>query len=341
MTPRSIKPVLLVLTAVVFAALLPAGSGRAEPQKSLAEVQAEVDQLNAKLDAAVEAYDQARLSLAAAARRTTAAQHRAAAVARSVFAQRKSMAQVAVSAYRTGGADQFVSLVTTADPQSFLDRASALNQIANHQSDALNAMRVAQLQLTEAQAVARQQLGEQQAIAKKLQSQRDAISATLDQQQRLLGSLKAEERSRLAAAQAARQKAARERATRVRPTATYRGPASGGAAAAIRFAYAQLGKPYQWGAAGPNSYDCSGLTMASWAQGGVSLPHSSQAQYNSGPHVSQSDLQPGDLMFYGSPIHHVSLYIGGGKAIDAPHTGAYVEIVDSPFRSDYVGAVRP
>jgi cell wall-associated NlpC family hydrolase len=80
--------------------------------------------------------------------------------------------------------------------------------------------------------------------------------------------------------------------------------------------------------------------MWAWARGGVSLPHSSQAQYDSIPHVAQSDVQPGDLVFFGSPIHHVGIYIGGGQMISAPHTGDVVKIQDA-FRSDFVGAGRP
>jgi cell wall-associated NlpC family hydrolase len=115
---------------------------------------------------------------------------------------------------------------------------------------------------------------------------------------------------------------------------------NGNAQAAVDAALSQVGKPYQWGAAGPDSYDCSGLTMWAWAHAGVSLPHSSAAQYSATSRVSQSDWQPGDLLFYGSPIHHVGMYIGGGRMVEAPYTGASVRVV-SPYRSDYVGAGRP
>jgi peptidoglycan DL-endopeptidase CwlO len=125
---------------------------------------------------------------------------------------------------------------------------------------------------------------------------------------------------------------------------TYVGPpvhAPGSAAQiAVNTAMAQLGKPYQYAAAGPGSFDCSGLTMFAWAAAGVGLPHSSAAQYASLPHVSQSQIAPGDLVFFGSPIHHVGMYIGGGQMVNAPHTGTVVK-VQSAFRSDYVGAARP
>ncbi|MGH2827413.1 MAG: NlpC/P60 family protein [Actinomycetota bacterium] len=109
---------------------------------------------------------------------------------------------------------------------------------------------------------------------------------------------------------------------------------------AVNAALSQVGKPYQWGAAGPDSYDCSGLTMWAWAQAGVGLPHNSGMQYGSLPHVSTSSLQPGDLLFFGSPIHHVGMYIGGGQMVEAPYTGSQVRVV-SWQRSDFVGAARP
>jgi len=108
---------------------------------------------------------------------------------------------------------------------------------------------------------------------------------------------------------------------------------SAGAAAAIAYARAQIGKPYQWGGSGPNSFDCSGLTMMAWAAGGVSLPHYSAAQYADTAHIPIADLEPGDLVFFGSDIHHVGLYIGNGEMIDAPDTGAFVR-VDSIYWSD-------
>src|SRR5262249_42861790 len=154
----------------------------------------------------------------------------------------------------------------------------------------------------------------QRKVAAKLKAHKEAIQSALARQKQLLSSLQAEQRRQLAALQAQRERAAAAAATtasRSAPRPTYNGPATGRAEVAVQFAYAQLGKPYEWGASGPSSYDCSGLTMASWGAAGVSLPHSSASQYYSGPHVSSSDLEPGDLVFFGSPIHHVGLYIGG------------------------------
>lgn len=113
-------------------------------------------------------------------------------------------------------------------------------------------------------------------------------------------------------------------------------PPSHGAAAALNYARAQLGKPYQWGGSGPNSFDCSGLTMMAWAAGGVSLSHFAAAQYSGTAHVAIANLQPGDLVFFGSSLYHVGIYVGGGQMIHAPHTGAVVS-----YASIYMPDLQP
>lgn len=112
---------------------------------------------------------------------------------------------------------------------------------------------------------------------------------------------------------------------------------------AVRWALGQLGKPYRWGATGPDAYDCSGLVMRAWQHAGVTLPRTSQAQWRSGPHVSRGHLRPGDLVFFEpgpTGPGHVGLYLSRGRMVEAPHTGAVVRVsgIDRP---DYLGAVRP
>jgi cell wall-associated NlpC family hydrolase len=109
---------------------------------------------------------------------------------------------------------------------------------------------------------------------------------------------------------------------------------------AVQYALSKVGNGYVFGASGPSVFDCSGLTMAAWSQAGVSLPHSSSAQYSSGRHISESELQPGDLVFYYSPISHVGMYIGGGKIVNALNPGAGV-VISGLHDMPYVGAVRP
>ncbi len=117
-------------------------------------------------------------------------------------------------------------------------------------------------------------------------------------------------------------------------------PVDWGASQALAIARAQLGKPYVWAADGPDTFDCSGLTMYAWGKVGISMIHYAGSQYNQFPHVPKTQLQPGDLVFFGAPIHHVGIYEGGGIMIDAPETGENVRR-DSIYRRDYAGASRP
>jgi cell wall-associated NlpC family hydrolase len=114
----------------------------------------------------------------------------------------------------------------------------------------------------------------------------------------------------------------------------------GAASVAVAAATAQLGKPYVYAGAGPDAFDCSGLTMYAWGEAGVSMSHSATLQYTSFPHVPIDQLQPGDLVVFGHPIHHVGIYVGNGTMIEAPHTGAFVRYA-SIHRRDYVGGSRP
>jgi cell wall-associated NlpC family hydrolase len=115
-------------------------------------------------------------------------------------------------------------------------------------------------------------------------------------------------------------------------------PPGSGAAGAIAAAETRLGDPYVWGAAGPTSFDCSGLVQWAYAQVGISLPHYSGSQYDDGIKIPMSDLEPGDLVFFANPGDHVAIYIGGGQIIEAPHTGDVVHII--PMSSEFVLAVR-
>lgn len=343
-TPARFARSLIIIGVAAAAALsvLPTGVGHAEPQPTLSQVQQRVAALDQKVDVAVEQYASSKIALSAAKRKAAVAQARVAAEQKKLDAIRKSMGVVASAAYRAGGTDQFVQLVNTSTPQTFLNRASALNRIAAGQSAQLAAAATARHRLATVRAEASRQQAAAATVAKEMAASKASIERSLGEQQRLLNSLKAEERARLHRAAAAAARAAAQRASRSRAVdlPTYNGPASGRAGVAVREAHRQLGKPYRWGASGPNSFDCSGLTMWAWGHAGVSLPHSSRAQYSGGRKVSRSDLQPGDLVFYGSPIHHVGIFIGGSSMISAPHSGDVVKI-QYAFRSDYTGAVRP
>jgi cell wall-associated NlpC family hydrolase len=172
---------------------------------------------------------------------------------------------------------------------------------------------------------AKQDIAEQRASLTKAKADADAAAA---QQQRLLAQVTGQLAVLVAQQQQQQQQAAV--AVSVQKAAgpansNWAGPpASGGAGAAVAFAEAQVGKPYQYAATGPDAYDCSGLTMRAWQAGGVSMAHFSGAQYSAFPKVPMDRLQPGDLVFPSDPGAHVGIYIGGGMMIHATHTGDFV-----------------
>jgi cell wall-associated NlpC family hydrolase len=197
-------------------------------------------------------------------------------------------------------------------------------------------------------------VAQQQAYVQASQSKRNSLASQLATQKAHVSALKSARQAALAAeaaaaaARAAAAAAARQQST---PPAPSWAPSSGASATqgdiAANWALSQIGKPYQWGAAGPGTYDCSGLTMEAWAQAGVALLHYTGYQWEEGPHVSLDDLEPGDLLFYATDnsdpatIHHVGIYIGNGEMVDAPYTGAFVRI-DSIYQPGIpIGAVRP
>lgn len=171
---------------------------------------------------------------------------------------------------------------------------------------------------------------------------RESIQAKVDDQGDEVASLNAAiERARRQASAAEAAAIAAQPGVSLPPVNIKPAPAPNEQAqVAVDAALSQVGKPYQWGAAGPDSYDCSGLMMWAWAQAGVSLPHNSGMQYEATTRVAQSDIAPGDILFFGSPIHHDAMYIGNGQMVEAPYSGQFVRVV-SASRSDYVGAGRP
>jgi cell wall-associated NlpC family hydrolase len=167
------------------------------------------------------------------------------------------------------------------------------------------------------------------------------IETNLNAAEKVLGKLSDAERAKLAAEQAREAKKARDsRPSRSGNRMDLPVPINGRAGAAVQYALTQLGDAYVWGADGPNSFDCSGLTMKAWAQAGVSLSHSAAAQSGEGRPVSKSQLQPGDLVFYYSPISHVAMYIGNGQIVHASRPGKPVK-TDPIDLMPYSGAVRP
>ena len=349
MTPVRSRSLLAGLLLAVFGISVLPGAAAAGPKANLNQVQRQVDQLNRQAGQAAERYNTAKVELTDTTRQLRAARNKYAATQRRLDAMQVLVGRIAVASYKSGGLDSSVQLLLSDDPTGFLRQAADLTQVTKHQDHLLADMQAARLSA----AVDRKAVAEQQARAKDLQgeiaAEKRTIEGKLATARALLGRLEAKQRAQLMSVrQAATDRALGARSDAMRASRssrdgdfpTYDGPASGRAAVAVKTAFAQLGDPYQWGAAGPGSFDCSGLTMYSWGAAGVSLPHSSSAQYSAVPHVSISNLQPGDLVFYYSPISHVGIYIGGGRVIDAPYPGLSVHI-SGLYSMPLVGAGRP
>jgi cell wall-associated NlpC family hydrolase len=309
----------------------------AAPQPTVAQVQAKINQLTSQYDQVSEQLDQAGEQLSAA--QTRLSQVRAAANhANAQFEQtRTSVAQIAAATFEDTGATSMAGVLTSGDPAAILQQGSMLTELSGNQ----NAQTVQLL------ADASQLSG----VEQELQRTEDGI-ATLDTQladhKNSLGHLIASEKTTLDSLTVPQQQTVETKTIGGNGSSapvTYSGPTSTQAQKAVAFAYAQLGCPYVYGATGPChlGFDCSGLAQAAWASAGVAIPRDSYEQWAGLPHVSTSDMEPGDLLIYDGE-GHVAIYVGGGYIIDAPQTGMDVERIpeSTPWYADNLdGVVRP
>jgi len=338
-TARSTKTLALkvsafLITAVAAAGLIEAPAG-ATPSLTIGQVEARINALNTQAEKITEAYDAAQENLARLRTQQKIATDQLTRDQSSLAKLRVTIGATANFAYRNGGLGGVADLADLNSPQAFLDSSAMLDQVSRYQAEQLAGVAATSRQVAAAQSTVNAKAAAAKQQLARMASDKSHIESLLAQAQHVLGSLKAAQRAQLDAANQAR---ASEMASL---RGSYNGPASGRAAAAVRFAYAQLGKPYQYGGSGPNSYDCSGLTMRSWEAGGVSLPRTAAEQQGATRPVSYGDLQPGDLVFFGSPAYHVAIYIGNGRIIAAPHTGTVVQIQSLSSEPNYSGAGRP
>jgi cell wall-associated NlpC family hydrolase len=304
--------------------LVPSTPAQAEPD--IADVKAQVDRLYHEAEQASERYNDARLELAELKRDLGVVTADQARQDKRLRAVRDQVRDAVIRTYEGHDLSAVGQVALSGDPSSFLSQMSTMSayddltdQLFDSYSAEVKALGIRY------QATARR-TSEVAALQDRLAEEKATIEDKLDEAKSLLARLEAEEREEILSRDSDRLPAAV--------------PASGRAAAAIQYAMAQVGKAYVYGAAGPNAFDCSGLTMMAYAQAGVGLPHSSSAQFSSGPRIAESDLMPGDLVFYYSPISHVGMYIGNGMIVHAANPGEGVRV--SPLHSmPYVGAVRP
>ena len=330
---------LLSVVAVLASVVLVAPQASAAP--SVTDVQRRVEQLNHQAEQASERYNTTREQLTSTKLRLAAAQIRLKQQVGLVKQTKVSVGRLAVQSYKQGPLGA-VSVLFADDPEAYLASAGLTSTLQQRQVNAMLRLSSAQKRLTEAASNADRQRAEMAKAAASLEADRVEVLKLLRLSQDELSQLKASER--LAVQRVSRGGSGGSGGGR-QSVASGTSCSQAGVVApdarvkkVLDFACAQLGDPYQWAAEGPGSWDCSGLTMMAWREAGVSIPHSSRLQSGYGTRVSVSSLRAGDLVFYHSPISHVSLALGNGLMLDAPQTGDFVGI--HPLRDGITAAVR-
>jgi cell wall-associated NlpC family hydrolase len=309
----------LLLGVAATAILAPSSVAHADP--TAAQIQQQINQSAAGLEKIVEQYNKVTEDLAASQTAEAALEQQMAPLQASLDTASASIDKLAIAAYMGGPASTANALLEAGSPQALLDQLNSLDQISRRQRSQI--------------------VGYQQAKAK-FDDQKRLLDANLAAQKAQQSALTAEKTkidSDLKSLYALRTKAfgtATEKASKPNVAAPY---VPGAAGVAVKFAYGALGTPYVWAGASSKGYDCSGLTMAAWAAAGVKLPHNAASQWSVVSHISSSQLQPGDLVFY-SGLGHVAIYVGGGQVIHAPQPGEVVKLAPVNMMTPY-GYGRP
>jgi cell wall-associated NlpC family hydrolase len=319
MTRRS--GVSFLLTATMIVTLLSAPGAQAAP--TLAEVQAKVRILEEDATAAAEGAQEAKVKLESLTKTLTGIKQKAAVQGQNVSALSKSLGTIAIDQYKNGGLSQSLELLFSSDPTLYLSAAGSLDALTRRKSIQLNKFEAAEQRLNATTLTVADKVALIAAAQKKYQAQARLAQSKLAEAEKLLSQLRKEDRERLA-----RLAEEQEDADMASSLAAAKGAqkVSGRGGTALKYALAQIGDRYVFGAAGLTTWDCSGLTMRAFRTAGVSLPHSSAAQFRYGKSVSRSSLKAGDLVFFGSPISHVGIYLGGNKMVHAPRTGSRVKV---------------
>lgn len=343
MTPRHLRATataIVVLLAVSTVVVQPAHAG---PAEDLARVQGQVRDLQHVAEAATERYNEANSSRARVQSELSGLQ----AAAQRQGAQLQKSAEMvdalARAAYMSGSLDPNLELLLAKDPVSFLAQGSAFEQLAKSQQTILRRWSTSSLRLQQTKAKVSQRLAISKRLSEAMAAAKTDADTNLSKAETLLSQLSDAQRKRLAAikAKARQQAVAAAAAAKQQLAASTKRPGRAPgksplgyigttrAAAAVRYALSQVGKSYVAAQAGPRSFDCSGLTLAAWRQGGVGLTHYSKAQYSQTKRVPVSQIRPGDLVFYfGSGAHHVAIYVGNGKMVSASNPDDGVELID-------------
>lgn len=310
---------------IVFALLLgliPSSSSWAVPTVETA--QNEVDRLRTLAAEKFEAANEATIRIKKLEKQTSLLEGRESALRKELDSAGLTLSRIAVSQYTSSGLGQGLDLLFSSDPTKYLSDAGVLEMVSRKYGQHLREFALKKQNVEATQLVVQDKTALLRAERAKLNRQVADAKKDLAAAQKILNSLKKEDRERLAREEAARESKILNESKKY--AQSYKGDNTRGSIA-LKYALAQVGDVYVWAAAGPTRWDCSGLTMRSFQKAGVSLPHSSRIQVKYGKNIPASSLKPGDLLFFGKPISHVSIYMGGGKMVQAPRPGKRVEVV--------------
>ncbi|MFF7555231.1 NlpC/P60 family protein [Streptomyces olivaceus] len=365
----------LATAALTSVALLSqtANAAPSDDRPSLEEVEKKVDDLYRQAGSATEKYNAAKEKTSKQRKKVDTLLDDVAKRTQKLNDARTELGSFASAQYRTGASVPETATLLLADsPQDYFDQNQLMNRLTGRQKTAVDDYVTQQSETMKKRREATEGLDTLTDSQNDLKTAKSTVQKKLATARELLSELTAEEKARLAAiekkkqeeaarkaAELAKQQAAEEAERKRQEEAAQQqgsGSSSGSsksstpgssngtqAQKALAFAQAQIGKPYVWGATGPGSYDCSGLTQAAWKAAGVTLPRTTYDQVNAGTTVSVSQAQPGDLVFFYDDISHVGLYVGNGKMVHAPKPGAYVreESIFYDGESSIYSVVRP
>lgn len=325
-----------IFAAVIFSSTLIPATANAAP--NLIEVQGRVRDLQEQAASAAEGAQDAKVQLAKLKRTLDSVQQQATQQGASVDQMHKTIGAIAAEQYKSGPLSQSLELLFSSDPALYLSAAGSLEAVTRKKSEELKKFSVATQRLNATTFTVTDKLALVRAAEAKFTKQLEIANGKLKEAEDLLAKLTAAERERLAKLNEDQENADQE--SSLADAGKY-ASVGGRGGVAIKYALAQIGDKYVFGADGLVYWDCSGLTMRAFQAAGVSLPHSSRAQYNYGKSIARKDLLPGDLVFFGKPISHVAIYLGGNRMLHAPHTGARVKIAEFDLgKKPYIGARR-
>ncbi len=312
------------------------------PAVPLTTLLSRLQSLYLQTESATEAYDQATQVADEQRAKARTVDRQLAQQRVKVAASRDEVALLANRMYQQGGLSPYLALLGGSSPQDFFGRQHVLERSAQHQKDVLAGLSAGERRLSSLNTQAQQALDKAQHAQSVQAARKNQVESSLRQVEAALSGLTGVQVQELQTLEQQGENQAQQDFMDAKPLGddpALRSPSAVGARA-LDFAFRQLGKPYVWGAAGPNAFDCSGLTSQAWAHAGTVVPRTSQEQWARLPHVPLELLRPGDLVVYFAKATHVALYIGDGLVIQAPRPGSVVKV--SPIAANPVlGAVRP